>query len=185
MNVWHATDVTWPFPTYSNNIWPFLIDFPISWSIIQFYCTRLLCHHLIVTKLQDHNALGNFNNWTFHYRAHQPANTLETVRMHQYSQSGITSLVIWSYHKVTWSQNTFKLVILLLDIVQLLTTKACYFVAMSIPIQDMMGTPLEAHKWWKTFIYSVLKRLAWANHPKTQYLPFWTSKIWPSPQTIS
>ena len=52
--------------------------------------------------------------------------------------------------------------------VQSRTTKARYFAAVGIPIRDMTGTPPEARKWWKTFIYSVLKRLARANHPKTQ-----------------
>jgi len=55
---------------------------------------------------------------------------------------------------------------------QLWTTKARYFAAVGIPIWNMTGTPPEAQKWWKTFIYNVLKRLAQADHPKTQYLPF-------------
>ena len=55
----------------------------------------------------------------------------------------------------------------------------------SIPIRDMTGTPPEARKCWKTFIYSVLKRLARADHPKTQYLPFLASKFWRSPQQLA
>ena len=49
--------------------------------------------------------------------------------------------------------------------------KPTCFAAISIPIQDMTATTPEALKCQKTFIQSVLKRLAQADHPKTQYLP--------------
>jgi len=63
--------------------------------------------------------------------------------------------------------------------------KPANFVAVGIPILDMTETPPEAWKCWKMFIQNTLKRLVWADHPKTQYLPFWAPKFWPSPQTIS
>jgi hypothetical protein len=50
--------------------------------------------------------------------------------------------------------------------------KPAYFAAVGIPIRDMTETTPEARKCWEAFIYSVLKRLAQADHPKTQYLPF-------------
>ena len=50
--------------------------------------------------------------------------------------------------------------------------KPTYFGAVSIPMLDMTGMPLEVHKCWKTLIYNILKRSAWVDHLKTQYLPF-------------
>ena len=101
VNMWHATDNTWPFPNYSDAIRSFLSDVSIIWSFVWFNCTGLPCCHLIVAKSQCCEALIKFRQLNFHYQAHRPAGTSKQLLQHHFGIS--PALVTQGHCKVTWS----------------------------------------------------------------------------------